>query len=71
MGKTFRAPDPYSDIFNSEEPWKITRDKKRWYKPGKIFKKLRRKAEKAKAKDALKHEEDPPIVKKNDVYEWN
>ena len=71
MGKTFRAPDPYSDIFNSEEPWKSTRDKKRWYKPGKIFKRLNRKSEKAKAKDALKHEEDPPTFKRHDVRDWN
>jgi len=70
MSKTFRAADPHVK-FNVYESWKETRDKKRWYKPRKLFKKLKRKSEKAKIKEALKHEEEPPIFKKDDVYDWN
>lgn len=49
-----------------------TRDRKKWYKPGKNFKKPRRSSEKAKVKQAIKLEKEVfPIFKRNDVWDWN
>jgi len=70
MSKTFRAADPHVK-FNVYESWKENRDKKRKCKPGKIFKKFNRKSEKLKIKNALKHDEDPPLFKKHDAHDWN
>lgn len=48
-----------------------TRDKKKWYKPDKKFKKHKKKIEKAKIKDAdIKGKEQPRLYKNND-YDWN
>lgn len=48
-----------------------TRDKKKWYKPDKPFKKKKAKSRKAKIKDAMKKQKELPIEKKTDVWDWN
>lgn len=48
-----------------------TRDKKKWYKPDKKFKKLKNKKQRAKAKDTIiKNKELPRVYKDND-WDWN
>lgn len=50
---------------------KANRDRKKWYKPGKSFKRPRRSSEKAKVKQAIKHEKEVlPAFKKDDVWSW-
>lgn len=39
--------------------------------PPKWFKKMKRQLERAKAKAALKKEEDAPRIRKTDRWEWN
>jgi len=53
------------DIYDS------TRDKKKWYKPDKVFKKSKVKSRKAKIKDAMVKQKEIPIEKKTDVWDWN
>ena len=50
-----------------------TRDKKKWYKPNKEFKKLRRRSERAKIKSKLNNgnEEDIITYKRSDEWDWN
>lgn len=66
MSRTFRKCDPnYGSIFDTN------RDKKKWYKPVKKFKKVRRASEKAKVKNALRNSTEIVLVfKKNDVWDW-
>ena len=47
------------------------RDKKKKYKPGKKFKKMKKKKERAKLKDALIKEKELPLLKKDNVWDWN
>ena len=74
MGKTYRSAEPeytnrFEEIFGPR--WKETRDKKKWSKPPSKFKKSRRRSEKAKVKDAMKHEDDIPRFRRSDTWEWN
>lgn len=46
-------------------------DRKPWYKPCKFFKKMRRQAEKAKVKNAIRTgKEIIPFFKKSDQWNW-
>ena len=47
------------------------RDKKWNYKPAKWFKKIMRKEERAKQKNALRNTKELPIFKKRDMWEWS
>jgi hypothetical protein len=65
MSHTKRSIDPtYKDRFDT------TRDGKKWYKPPKAFKKIKRRQEKAKAKQALRAGKEPERTPKKDVYEY-
>jgi len=47
------------------------RDRKPWWKPPKDFKQLKRKKERAQAKDALRNGEEPiDKIPHTDVWEW-
>lgn len=48
-----------------------TRDKKKWYKPDKLFKKKKSRARKAKIKDAMRKQKELPKERKTDVWDWN
>lgn len=48
-----------------------TRDKKKWYKPDKPFKKKKSRIRKAKIKDAIRKQKELPKEKKTDVWDWN
>ena len=48
-----------------------TRDKKKWYKPDKPFKKKKSRGRKAKIKDAMRKQIELPIEKRTDVWDWN
>ena len=48
-----------------------TRDKKKWYKPDKSFKKKKSRSRKAKIKDAMRKQIELPREKKTDVWYWN
>jgi len=69
MSRTFRNPKML--WFEGYPEWEKTRDQKRWEKPPKWFKKMNRRIERAKEKDALKHDEDIPKFKKYDTWIWN
>ena len=47
------------------------RDRKPWGKPPKAFKRPRRRAEKAKVKDAMAKDKDIPIFRKDDQWDWS
>ena len=47
------------------------RDRKPWDKPPKWFKQQKRRAERARAKQALRSGKDIPIVPKNDQWQWS
>jgi hypothetical protein len=74
MSRTFRAKDSY---YTCEESFKATMDKKRWSKPPKWFKRMRRQVERARTKDAMRHILDDiettniPIIKHSDIFNWN
>jgi len=69
MSRTIRHPNRY--IWDEEKIYYKTMDTKRWYKPKSWFKIMNRKIERAKAKNALRHEEDAPRVRKTDEWNWN
>lgn len=48
-----------------------TRDKKKWYKPDKPFKKKKKKGRKAKIKDAMRNKREIPTFKNTDTWDWN
>ena len=68
MSRTFRKKNPY---YNDEDTYRATMDTKAWFKPPKWFKKMNRRIEKAKSKNAFKHQEDIPFFRKHDTYDWN
>lgn len=47
------------------------RDKKKWYKPDKPFKKMKSRMRKAKIKDALRNERELPKFYQSDQWDWN
>jgi len=51
--------------------WDKQRDSKPYFKPKKSFKKIRRRIERAKVKQAMRERKDIPIFKKGDVWDWN
>lgn len=55
---------PYGELFDT------TNDGKKWFKPPKWFKKMKKSQRKAKEKDAFRHEQDAPIFKKTDGWDW-
>lgn len=75
----FYDSNEYSEL---DAPWEIKmgwqnaiffekqRDSKPWYKPNKAFKKVRRRKERAEAKDAMRKDKPIPKVKKNDIWDW-
>ena len=48
-----------------------SRDKKPWDKPGRSFKRSRRQQERARAAMAVRTWQDPPRIRKSDVWDWN
>lgn len=48
-----------------------SRDKKKWYKPDKKYKRMKSRVRKAKIKDALTKQKELPIQKKRDVWDWD
>jgi len=46
------------------------RDKKRWDKPDKSFKSMRRRIERAKVRNAMAQDKDVPRIRKSDQYDW-
>lgn len=48
-----------------------THHKKPNYKPPKWFKTLKRRLERARLNRAMREGKDIPVVKKNDIWEWN
>ena len=49
-----------------------TRDKKKWWKPTKVFKQIQKKGRKAKERQALKEEKEIiPEFPKTDTWDWN
>lgn len=69
MSRTIRSRDCFDD-FELERKGHL-RDRKPWWKPNKEFKKLKRRQERARAKQAIREEKDPPRVRHTDVWEWN
>jgi len=66
MSRTKRKADPvYGSTLDT------TRDKKKWYKPTKTFKKLRKAKRRAKTKQAVRTNNEVPLFKKTDVWDWN
>lgn len=57
MSRTLRELTHWDFMYNSKN-WKSTRDKKRWYKPNKEFKKCYARCRKAKER----------MVMKNDIF---
>lgn len=57
MSRTLRKLTHWDFMYNSKK-WKSTRDKKRWYKPNKEFKKCL--AQRRKAQDRM--------IMKNDIF---
>lgn len=45
-------------------------DKKPWFKPNSVYKKLERRKDKAEIKDALRKGKEIPIHKKRDIYDY-
>lgn len=73
MSRTYRK-DHYVECnkISFGKPWHIKGDKKRWYKPNKIFKKTRKQRRKAQEKQALRLEKEIiPEFPKDDVWDWN
>ncbi len=67
MSRTHRT---YPDIYRIDDGGsKKGRDKKPWYKPGKVFKVCEKRSRKAKERNALRAGEEMPIFRKTDV--WN
>ena len=65
MSHTKRSTDPvYNSAFDTD------RDGKKWYKPPKVYKKIKRREEKAKAKQAILNGKEPERTPKKDVYEY-
>ena len=54
-----------------EWKWDSTRDKKKPYKPDKAYKKMKKKIEKAKIKDADRKGRETPRLYKTNVWDWN
>lgn len=48
-----------------------TRDRKKWYKPGRIFKDLKKSRRKAKERMAFRMGKDVPDFPKTDVWDYN
>ena len=78
MSRTFRKD--YYEWKNKEEVFiNPNRDKKKWYKPDKEFKKVRKNSRKAKERSAIKkiksngdyENENIPEFKKDDTSWWN
>ena len=66
MSRTFRKVVPeYGEVYDT------TRDKKKWYKSPKWFKKMRNKIRRAKEKDALVKEKELPKFKHDNDWDWN
>ena len=73
MSKTHRK-DYYEECSKGGfgKPWHIQGDKKRWYKPGKKFKKLQKKSRKAKEKEAIRLDKEViPEFPKTNTWNWN
>lgn len=68
MSRTYRGKTPIYD----GTTWESTKDKKKWYKPGKIFKQLQKRKRKAKEKAALILEKEViPDFPKTDQWDYN
>ena len=65
FGSKFYSEWAYKEFINRK-----CRDKKPWDKPPKCFKKIRRRIEKAKVKNALVNGKEPPLFHKNDQHDW-
>jgi hypothetical protein len=66
----------YGDLHEMKPDPKRNRDKKKWYKPGKSFKKAEARGRKAKERQAIKKinlgdDTDVPRFKKTDVWNLN
>lgn len=75
MSRTVRRPDPYP-IFAEVAPWKITRDRKPWYKPPSWYKKMRRRERRSQDRNALQRivkngDGEMPIHKHTDMWDWS
>jgi hypothetical protein len=64
MSRTIRAKLPLT-VWND-----TIRDKKKGYKPGKVYKQVHRQEERAKTKQALIQDKEIPRYRKRDVYEY-
>jgi len=70
MSRTERAPTPGIGRWFIDES-KDKRDKKKWHKPPKWFKKMRRQSERAKLNEAARKQKELPIIKHDDQWDWN
>jgi hypothetical protein len=65
MSRTFRnGYPPYEGMCDTN------RDKKKWYKPSSIAKKLKTSEIRAKSKDILRNGGEVPNFKKTNGYDW-
>lgn len=68
MSRTHRT---FPDEFRLSEGESIKgRDKKPWYKPGKIFKYCKKRARKARERNALRSGDVIPVFRKSDIWEY-
>lgn len=69
MSRTVRNRDCFDEF--EQEHKGFQRDRKPWWKPPKGFKHLKRRQERAKAKQALREGREPPKVRHSDTYDWS
>lgn len=61
----------YRKITNLDDEELGKRDNKKWYKPNSIFKKIRNRSRRSKVKDSIRKENEIPLFKNDDVWDWN
>lgn len=71
MSRTIRNERCFSEYDFETRGGRFSRDRKPWWKPNKVFKKLRRRKEKALSKQAFRVGREIPRFRHGDVWEWN
>ena len=69
MSRTVRSQDCFDEF--EQERKGFQRDRKPSWKPPKEFKQLKRRQERAKAKQALREGRELPRVRHTDTYDWS
>jgi len=67
MSRTIRKENPEY----KGKDYETTRDRKKWFKSPKWFKKLRNKRRRAKISAAIRQGKEPPTFKHDNDWDWN